>query len=193
MELVRLHIPHQFIQDRVPMTWRDVLFGLEQKLLDPGAPVDFALEQLAREKEPAPEVVELAGTSKQEQSRSLVESLSRREQDEGAEGTRRKWLYLVLAWIPEGTRRKWLYLVLAWILEHRDELHDPLGAVEKVYADFGYPAEIASFVRYIPSNAPDLGSRERNEARLFARWLAYLEEGRAALAVRSDRFRPGSD
>jgi hypothetical protein len=166
MDLVRLRIPHHFIQGRVPMTWRDVLFGLEQELLEPNAPVDFALEQLAREKEPVPELVELAGMDKQGQSRSLVESLARRDQDEAT----------------EEARRKWLYLVLAWILEHRDEFPDPLRAVEEVYADFGYPAEIASFVRYMPSNAPDLGSREQNEARLFARWLAYLEERRAAFA-----------
>jgi hypothetical protein len=148
------------------MTWRDILFGLEQELLDPSAPVDFALEQLAQEKEPAPELRELAGLGKQEQSRSLVESLAHREQDEAI----------------GRARRKWLYLVLAWILEHRDEFTDPLRTVEEVYADFGYPAEIASFVRYMPSNAPDLGSREQNEARLFARWLAYLEERRAAFA-----------
>jgi len=148
------------------MTWRDILFGLKQELLDPSAPVDFALEQLAREQEPSPELLELAGLSKQEQSRSLVELLADREQDEGA----------------DGTRRKWLYLVLAWIFDHRDELPDPLRMVEEVYADFSYPAEIASFVRYMPSNAPDLGSREQNEARLFARWLAYLEERRAAFA-----------
>jgi hypothetical protein len=155
------------------MTWRDVLFGLEQELLDPSAPVDFAVEQLAKAKEPVPELVELAGLDKQEQSRGLVESLASREQGGST----------------EETQRKWLYLVLAWLLEHREELPDPLRAVEEVYADFGYPAEIASFVRYMPSNAPDLGSREQNEARLFARWLVYLEERQAAFALR-DRGHP---
>jgi len=176
MDLVRLRIPHHFIQGRVPMTWRDVLFGLEQELLDPGAPVDFALERLAREKAPVPELVELAGLDKREQSRSFVESLARLEQGEA----------------PDAPRRKWLYLVLAWILEHRDDYPDPLRTVEEVYADFGYPSEIASFVRYMPSNAPDLGSRDQNEARLFARWLAYLEEHRAAFAVHGGGLRPES-
>jgi hypothetical protein len=81
---------------------------------------------------------------------------------------------------PEETlselRAKWLCVVLAWIFEHRNEYADPLRAVEEVYADFDYPARIASFVRYMPSDDPDLGSRELNEARLYEKWQSYLQE-----------------
>jgi hypothetical protein len=66
--------------------------------------------------------------------------------------------------------------VLAWFYEHRGEVPDPLLRVEEVYADFGYPEQIAKFVRYMPMEGPDLGSREANEHRLFERWKRYIEE-----------------
>jgi hypothetical protein len=66
-------------------------------------------------------------------------------------------------------------LVLAWIYEHRGAFLDPLQTVEEVYADFGYPERIAGFVRYMPMDGPDLGSREANEQRLMERWKEYLD------------------
>src|SRR5262245_29014704 len=168
MDLIRLRIPHSFIRGRIPMTWRDVLFGLEQELLDPSAPADFAWEQLTGQQDFEPELVDLARLEKWAPSRWLVETLARREQGQA----------------PEETQRKWLYLVLAWFFEHRDEIADPLGRVELVYADFGYPAEIESFVGYMPSDAPNLGP-EQNKARLFAKWNVHLEECRAAFALKA--------
>lgn len=64
----------------------------------------------------------------------------------------------------------------AWLFERRASVHDPLGMVEEVYSDFGYPPEIAAFVRYMPMVGPDLGNREQNEARLYDHWKSYLVE-----------------
>jgi hypothetical protein len=66
--------------------------------------------------------------------------------------------------------------VLAWFYEHRAEVPDPLQRVEEVYADFGYPEQLAKFVRYMPMEGPDLGSREANERRLFERWKRYVDD-----------------
>lgn len=74
--------------------------------------------------------------------------------------------------------KKWLYLRLAWIYQIRDLLEDPLGAVEGVYADSGYPPEMASFVRYMPMVGQDLGSREKNEARMYFNWRSYMQASR---------------
>ena len=70
---------------------------------------------------------------------------------------------------------KWLYLVLAWLFENRRSVNDPLGRVEEIYSDFDYPREIAPFVRYMPMVGPDLGSREKNEARMYDDWKSYLD------------------
>ena len=93
-------------------------------------------------------------------TRELVESLATATSDED----------------QEALRGKWLYLVLAWIFEHRASYPEPLQAVEEVYADFGYPEVIASFVRYMPTSDPDLGSKEANERRLLENWKRYLDE-----------------
>ena len=46
----------------------------------------------------------------------------------------------------------------------------------EVYSDFGYPPRIAGFVRYMPAEQPDLGSRELNEQRLYENWKRYLDQ-----------------
>ena len=57
-----------------------------------------------------------------------------------------------------------------WIL-------DPLESIEIIYADFDYPAEIESFVRYMPVNDeydPWAHSDAENEQRLLTHWKDYL-------------------
>jgi hypothetical protein len=142
------------------MSWRDVRFGLANELLDPQAPVELAVDQVGGRAEPSAALLELAGVGKNETTRELVEQLANEEppcsEDE--------------------SRDKWLYLVLAWLYEHRGEVPDPLQRVEEVYADFGYPVQIAKFVRYMPMKGPDPGTREANERRLFEQWKWYIEE-----------------
>jgi hypothetical protein len=142
------------------MTWREVLFGLTEELLDPAAPTELAAEQLANEERSDPTLIELAGLSSGEDARAYVDKLAAHEPEEPV----------------EEIRAKWLCLVLASIFEHRNEYDDPFRAVEEVYADFDYPARITGFIRYMPSEEPDLGSRQLNEARLYDKWKSYFQE-----------------
>jgi hypothetical protein len=160
MELVRLSIPHGFVRGRIRMNWREVLFGLQEELLDPTAPTELAAEHLAATECSDSTLIELAGLDRSEDARTYVERLAAKESEESV----------------QEIRAKWLWIVLGWIFEHRDEYSDPLRAVEEVYADFDYPERIAEFVRYMPSDEPNLGSRERNEARLYGKWSSYLQE-----------------
>jgi hypothetical protein len=82
--------------------------------------------------------------------------------------------------VPNDAWRIWLFLSLAWVFEHRETLHDPLGLVEMLYADFDYPREVASFVRYMP---PPPGEDVGVEA-LCHRWSDYLEQQGAQLSAR---------
>ena len=69
-------------------------------------------------------------------------------------------------------------LLLAWIYRNRDQLEDPLGLVEGLYADFGYPDEIRNLIRYNPpsdgSQPWDMKPEERTQ-HFFNRWRSYLE------------------
>ena len=159
-----MRIPYRFIRDRTRLSWRDIRFGLRNELLDPEAPAALATDRVGELEESPAVLLELAVVSENEPMMELVERLAECEPQRS----------------EDEIRRKWLYLVLAWIYEHRHEHSDPLQRVEEVYADFGYPEEVASFVRYMPMVGPDLGSREANERRLFERWKQYIHELGAA-------------
>ena len=152
-------IPYEFISQRVPMTWTDVRFGLDNQLLKPKAAIDKATQQLCDTDAASKEVVELASLVESESVIDLVTHLAKAETEPS----------------NEIVKAKWLYLVLAWLFENRESLVDPLQIVEGVYSDFDYPRQIKSFVRYMPMKEPNLGNREQNEARLFDHWKAYLD------------------
>jgi hypothetical protein len=164
MDVVRLRIPYQFVRERTRMSWRDVRFGLVNQLLDARAPVELAVAQVGERAEPSVALLELAGAVKGEAAFELVDHLANEEPPHS----------------EDEIRDKWLYLVLAWLYEHRAEVPDPLQRVEEVYADFGYPEQLANFVRYLPMEGPGLGSREANERRLFERW--YIDGAASKLS-----------
>jgi hypothetical protein len=149
----------------VPWTWHSLAWGLERGLIGRDVAVEAAVQCLSRDGDPPEEVVDLAGCSKDDPE---VESYLARLLNTEA--------------LDSESDRPWLYLVLHWVLENKDAFDDPLQVVEEVYADFGYPEAIAKFVRYVPSDEPDLG-KEANEARLFEHWRAFLDAERARLTV----------
>lgn len=63
----------------------------------------------------------------------------------------------------------WLYLILAWLFENRHKISDPLGEIEKLYADFNYPEEIQGLVRYMPAEDGPVG-----EEGIISRWREYV-------------------
>lgn len=77
--------------------------------------------------------------------------------------------------------RVWLYLVLAWLYSQRAEFSDPLGEIETIYADFGYPDEIDGLVRYLP--APP--GQPSGPGAVEDRWRVYLTQRAAEFADRS--------
>lgn len=76
--------------------------------------------------------------------------------------------------------KNWLYVLLSDVFHRKEEFEDPLGEVEKIYADFDYPEEIESFVRYMPPKdgyIPSAHTYEENIARLYFHWEHYLNNG----------------
>ena len=171
MDLIKVPITLEFLDARVRLSWREVAFGLENELLLPAEIPLLAAWRVATDPEPSAALVELAGQSPGEPHGELVAALASAEPEAAL----------------ESIQRTWLYLVLAWIFDHRTDYESPLGVVESVYADFGYPSEITPFVRYMPMQGPDLGSREANEGRLYDSWRHYLEETAALFAERDGR------
>jgi hypothetical protein len=171
MDLIKLSISPAFIRKRARLTWREVLFGIENELLASGAAVEVAGHELGAHDNPPEVLVQLASLGKGEPTRGLVEQLANAAPKQE----------------PAEVRGKWLYLVLGWIFEHRQSYPDPLQTVEEVYADFGYPECVSAFVRYMPTHEPDLGSRELNERRLYENWQRFLDDEGGKLAGASAR------
>ncbi|MNL84591.1 hypothetical protein D3C87_2126040 [compost metagenome] len=76
-----------------------------------------------------------------------------------------------------------MFLLLNWVFEHREQFTDPLGMIETIYADFDYPEEITSFVRYMPTQHPLSNLMDLNIERLYHNWKMYLEDGKNKFCI----------
>jgi hypothetical protein len=162
-------IPYEFIQTLTKLNWSELKFGLDHQLLKPRAAIDRATEQVCETSQPSQDLLDLIPLSEADRVRELVNRLASRETPVS----------------NEHVRKKWLFIVLAGLFDCRESTVDPLGFVEEVYADFDYPSEIESFVRYTPMEGDSLGNQEQNEARLFANWNDYLQQSARRFATGS--------
>ncbi len=156
-------IPFAFARDRLELTWPEVAWGFRSGWFGAAGVVEYAVSRLAEDTDASPAAVELAAIT--DSGFAEVSSLIERVVT-GAKADD-----------PSVTERKWLYLILAWVYEHRADLDDPLGVVEQLYADFGYPAELRGFVRYMPSEGgyePQAHTQAENVDRLLRKWNEYL-------------------
>lgn len=159
-------IPYSFIRERVDLSFSEALWGYDRQLLGWSSVVDLAVDKVAAGSNDAKEI-ELASLTKLEAHR--VGDLLR-EIVKGSDTT------------SDLAKRKWLYLVLARLFEKRQEVDSPSFEIELIYADFDYPAEMASFVGYMPTTDGYDRSRhtpEQNRARMVDKWKQYLERAEA--------------
>jgi len=157
-------IPYDYIRTKTVLTWPEALWGYERQMIGWHTLVALAEDALANGSGNTLEV-EMAGLTKSEAQRAgeLARELAGQQDVSDS----------------EESPRKWLYLALAWIYENRDAVTDPLGHVERIYADFEYPEEMSGFVRYMPPDDgydPTRHSLEENEKRLLDRWREYLRK-----------------
>lgn len=155
-------IPYSFICQHTALSWQDTLWGYNHQLIGWMDVVAIAECRLLHGSE-SPIEIELAllGKSATHLVGELLRSLAINEPAEPS----------------PSSDKKWLYLVLAWLYKNKNSIPDPLRVVEDIYADFDYPSEIESFVRYMPiydEYDPSQHTTEDNEKRLFSNWHKYL-------------------
>lgn len=160
MDYLKTLPSHEFASKLIKLTWHDVWGAVSRKIVSRQFAVEHALSEWERLDEYPDVLVDLASLGKGGDIHPYIDELVAMEQGQ-----------------PENEgNEKLLYLVLSWLYETRDSYSDSLEIVEQVYADFDYPEKIEGFVRYMPSDEPDLGSVEKNRARLFEKWAHYLSE-----------------
>ncbi|WP_411380092.1 DUF2247 family protein [Pseudomonas sp. MPB26] len=166
-------VTYKFVMENIDLNWRDVLWGVEKGIIN----CDFA-QKVAD--------VNLTRGSMNELETELV--LLDKVQ---VWAIKEKIRQLSSAEVTEEvvcSKKKWMYVALKWLFENRRKIEDALGLVELVYADFDYPAEIESFVRYMPSQCdydPRAHSVEKNMERLYLNWGAFLSGGLGGVAKKS--------
>ena len=66
--------------------------------------------------------------------------------------------------------KAWIYIFLSWLFENKHHYSDPFEAIDKIYADFGYPEEVSTLVRYMPATEDSATSEDQ----LVHNWADFL-------------------
>ena len=161
-------LPTEFTIDLVNLSWQEVRFGHARKWLGWKDVAKVASKKIQTKAEIGQLEIELSELTKETAWR-VSELLDR----------------VVSSETPQSNgdiTRKWLLIVLNWLYENKSSYEDPLREVEVVYAEFDYPQEMKSFVRFLPPGngyRPQDHSKEENIGRIFDLWREYIEKNRA--------------
>ncbi len=156
-ELIRFEIPAQFINARVRLTPGELAYGYGQGWIKDQDVVSLALAHYSQggSDSDALDGLALLLNDELDRVRELIDEIAR-----GIDPAELGAL-----------RAVWIYLAMAWIYEHRSNFVDPLGLVELLYADFGYPSEIEGVVRFMPGHSGASGGARGLERR----WKEFLD------------------
>lgn len=154
-------VPYNFIAKRVKLTWQDLKFAFNRKIISNEVIIEHSMNILSSADGFPQPLLELASKGKNEYIEPyLLDNLIKLEPTQSV----------------EIIKDKWLYLLLCYIYINRNDYTNPLEIVELIYADFGYPETISSFVRYMPMNKPAHRCNEKNEDKLYNNWENYIKK-----------------
>ena len=155
-------IPADFINQKVNLSWCDIKWGYENNLITSELPIKKAENIVLTEIYTKAEL-ELSFLIPN-QSNDIFPYLNELCSETNEDST---------------IREKWLYILLSWLWLNRESFEDPLDEVESIYTDFAYPAEMDSFIKYMPPKDrydPSLYSYAENINRLMKNWESYLQK-----------------
>lgn len=156
-------IPSEFIDKKVNLSWCDIKWGYENNLIGSETVIKKAENIVLTENYTKAEL-ELSFLIPSESNNVVPffnELCPETNEDEDSI-----------------IREKWLYILLSWLWNNRESFEDPLSEVESIYADFDYPAEMDSFIKYMPpadGYNPSIHSHTENINRLMSNWEKYLQ------------------
>ncbi len=153
--LVDIELPASFIVQRVLPTGAEVAYGFQEGWLSRNAviAIELAKYEAGLSLSSAEEELALLLSDDVDRVDELVRNLEISDEP------------------TERRARLWLYLALAWLLDHRSDYDDVLEVIEMLYADFDYPEEIRSLVRFMP---PGPGDRPGVEG-IEQRWRDFVD------------------
>lgn len=159
MNTLNIVIPYEYVKKLIDVTWNDILFAIEYGFMIRKSAIEHAFHVIGCDPNPPQNVIDLAWAKDNNAIFLHLDKITNSKvRDDGV------------------CKKKFLYLILNWVYENKSQYPDPLGMVEVIYADFGYPTEISEFVRYMPAKEPIFDSVDENIDRLFLMWKSYLEQ-----------------
>ncbi|AAO56692.1 conserved hypothetical protein [Pseudomonas syringae pv. tomato str. DC3000] len=166
-------VPDLFIYDCVFLCWRDTLWGYERGLVGWDFVVGLANFSVSKGAS-HPWELELIflGEFEVQEVEKKLRSLAEQEDER----------------LGLDSQKKWLFIALKWLFENKNNIDDPLGVVELIYEDFGFPFEIEGFVRYMPSQdgyKPEENTSQQNIERIFCNWQSYLKRMAGVFEVKT--------
>jgi len=168
-----ISFPYEYATNAVNLNWYDILFGINHKYFDHRSAIEHARIELENDIYPQA-VLDLACICSDDAVfphaihpyiDELANVVSEKEQGEAKD--------------------KVMYILLKWVYEHGAGLDNPycndiLDVAENIWHDFNFPKSIVNFAAWLryPSDEPDLGSVEKNKARLLKHWEQFLDNQR---------------
>ena len=64
----------------------------------------------------------------------------------------------------------WIYILLSWVFENKHNYINTFEIIDEIYADFGYPEEASTLIRYIPATEGSATSEDQ----LAHNWEDFL-------------------
>jgi hypothetical protein len=160
--MLRFTIPVSFVWSLRPLTWREVAMAVDRRWLRPGDAIECAVRRLETTAAPATMEIDLATRRPDEPVFELVHRLAAAEAPQDDDR--------IAAW--------WMRVLLRWVYHRRAVVKDPLDLVEEIWCEFGHPAELEPFIRYMPTRNP-VAVKGRtvaeNLAVLRGEWELYMQ------------------
>lgn len=153
-DLIKFGIPSEYVAQRVALTPDEVVYGVRHEWLGAQDAARYAMRVLG-EAGVSADLEPLALLDGQAVLGELLDEIDRLEKR---------------APCTDNSKLVWLFLALSWLREHESDFDDSMHAIEMLYADFGYPTEMESFVPFLPAPPGETSSRPALEAR----WDLYL-------------------
>jgi len=172
MNTLHISFPYEYAVDAADLNWSDIYFAILYKYLDHRSAIEHARFQLEIDDYPQT-VMDLACISSDE---AIFPHVIHPYIDKLVDISGKNMC---------NAKDKIMYILLKWVYERDagvDNFHfnDILDVAESIYHDFNFPESIARFAswRILPASMiePDLGSVEKNKARLLEHWKQFLDE-----------------
>jgi hypothetical protein len=166
--MIPIPLPTECTENLLNLSWQEVRYGHARKWLGWKDVAKVASKKIQSKAEIGQFEIELSELTK-ETAWKVSELLDRIASSETPQSN-------------DDIKRKWLFIVLNCLYENKSSYEDPLREVEVVYAEFDYPEEMKSFVRFLPPTdgyRPQDHSKEENIGRIFDLWRKFIEKNRA--------------